>query len=230
MEHGFNWIAAIPGLGRLPNHSVTATLVAIVVVAVAWIARRQLDAAPDPLIPAGRASARELFEVITSFIDDMVQGMMGHHGRESVPLLATLFTFIMFANLIGLLPGFTPPTGNLGTTFGLGIVSFLVYNYLGFREHGVGYLKHFIGPVIWLAPLMAIVEVLSHVFRPVSLAIRLFGNMFADHLVLGIFTDLTKLLIPVAFYVLGAFVCVLQAFVFTILSTVYIALAVAHDH
>jgi len=230
MEHGFNWIGAIPGLDQLPNHSVTATLVAIVVVAVALIARRQLDAAPDPLIPAGRASARELFEVITSFIDDMVQGMIGHHGREAVPLLATLFTFILFANLIGLLPGFTPPTGNLGTTFGLGIVSFLVYNYLGFREHGVGYLKHFIGPVIWLAPLMAIVEVLSHVFRPVSLAIRLFGNMFADHLVLGIFTDLTKLLIPVAFYVLGAFVCVLQAFVFTILSTVYIALAVAHDH
>jgi len=145
-------------------------------------------------------------------------------------LLATLFTFILFANLIGLLPGFTPPTGNLGTTFGLGVVSFVVYNYLGFREHGVSYLEHFIGPVIWLAPLMVIVEVLSHVFRPVSLAIRLFGNMFADHLVLGIYTDLTKLVIPVAFYVLGAFVCVLQAFVFTILSTVYIALAVAHDH
>jgi F-type H+-transporting ATPase subunit a len=205
-------------------------LVTLLVVAIAWIARRQLDTAPDPLIPAGRASARALFEFITAFIDDMAEGMMGHHGRESVPLLATLFTFILFANLIGLLPGFTPPTGNLGTTFGLGIVAFLAYNYLGFREHGVGYLKHFIGPVIWLAPLMAVVEVLSHVFRPVSLAIRLFGNMFADHLVLGIFTDLTKLLIPVAFYILGAFVSVLQAFVFTILSTVYIALAVAHDH
>ena len=230
MEHGFSWVGAIPGLDKLPSHSVTATLVAFLVLAAAWLARRQLDAAADPLIPDGRPSARQLFEVITSFIDDMVQGMIGHHGRETVPLLATLFTFILFANLIGLLPGFTPPTGNLGTTFGLGIVSFLIYNYLGFREHGVAYLKHFIGPVIWLAPLMAIVEVLSHVFRPVSLAIRLFGNMFADHLVLGIFTDLTKLVIPVAFYVLGAFVCVLQAFVFTILSTVYIALAVAHDH
>ena len=103
-----------------------------------------------------------------------------------------MFTFILFANLIGLVPGFTAPTGNIGTTFGLGIVSFVAYNYYGFREHGVSYLKHFAGPVIWLAPLMAVVEVLSHVFRPVSLAIRLFGNMFADHLVLGIFTDLTK--------------------------------------
>ncbi len=230
MEHGFSWVSAIPGLGELPNHSVTATLVAILVLALAWVARRQLEAAADPQVPDGRPTPRELFEVITSFVDNMVEGMIGHHGRESVPLLATMFTFILFANLIGLLPGFTPPTGNLGTTFGLGVVSFVAYNYLGFREHGIGYLKQFIGPVVWLAPLMAIVEVLSHVFRPVSLAIRLFGNMFADHLVLGIFTDLTKVVIPVAFYVLGAFVCVLQAFVFTILSTVYIALAVAHDH
>ena len=230
MEHGFSWVGAIPGLGELPNHSVTATLVAILLLAVAWLARRELAAAKDPLVPEGRPSARELFEVITTFVNEMVEGMIGHEGRECVPLLATMFTFILFANLIGLLPGFMPPTGNLSTTLGLGLVSFLLYNYLGFRAHGIGYLKHFVGPVIWLAPLMAIVEVLSHVFRPISLGIRLFGNMFADHLVLGIFTDLTKVVIPVAFYVLGAFVCVLQAFVFTVLSLVYIALAVAHDH
>jgi F-type H+-transporting ATPase subunit a len=230
MEHGFNWVGAIPGLGALPNHSATATLVAVLVLAVAWMARRQLAAASDPLVPSGRPSARELFEVITAFVDDMSNGMMGRHGREFVPLLASMFTFILFANLIGLLPGFTPPTDNFATTFGLGLVSFLAYNYFGFRAHGIGYLKHFVGPVIWLAPLMILVEGLSHVFRPISLAIRLFGNMFADHLVLGIFTDLTKAVIPVAFYVLGAFVCVVQAFVFTVLSTVYIASAVAHDH
>jgi len=230
MEHGFSWIGLIPGLAGLPNHSVTATLVAVLVVLLAWMARSQLAAAADPLVPSGRPSPRELFEIITAFVNDMVEGMIGHHGREFVPLLATMFTFILFANLIGLLPGFTPPTDNFATTFGLGIVSFLAYNYFGFREHGIGYLKHFVGPVLWLAPLMIIVEVLSHVFRPISLAIRLFGNMFADHLVLGIFTDLTKAVIPVAFYVLGAFVCVVQAFVFTVLSMVYIASAVAHDH
>ena len=98
------------------------------------------------------------------------------------------------------------------------------------REHGVWYVKQFIGPVVWLAPLMIIVEGLTHVFRPISLGIRLFGNMFADHLVLGIFTDLTKVIIPVAFYVLGAFVSVVQAFVFTVLSMVYIALAISHEH
>lgn len=230
MEHGFSWIGAIPGLRELPSHSVTATLVTVLLVVLAWRARRGLATATDPLVPDGRVSARDLFEIITAFVNDMVESLMGHQGRQYVPLLASFFTFILFANLIGLLPGFTPPTDNLGTTFGLGIVSFLAYNYFGLREHGFSYLKHFIGPVIWLAPLMLIVEVLSHVFRPVSLAIRLFGNMFADHLVLGIFTDLTKVLIPVAFYILGAFVSVVQAFVFTALCMVYIASAVAHDH
>jgi F-type H+-transporting ATPase subunit a len=230
MEHGFSWIGTIPGLRDLPNHSVTATLVAIILVGVAWAARHSLATAKQPLVPDGRPSTRELFEVITGFVNEMVEGMIGHHGRKYVPLLATMFTFILFANLIGLVPGFTAPTGNIGTTFGLGIVSFVAYNYYGFREHGVSYLRHFAGPVIWLAPLIALVEVLSEVFRPISLAIRLFGNMFADHLVLGIFTDLTKAVIPIAFYALGAFVCVVQAFVFTVLSMVYIASAVAHDH
>jgi F-type H+-transporting ATPase subunit a len=230
MEHGFSWIEAVPGLRELPNHSVTATLVAVLLLGFAWLARRGLANATNPLIPDGRVSAREVLEIITVFVDDMVEGLMGHHGRQYVPLLASFFTFILFANLVGLLPGFTPPTDNFATTFGLGIVSFLAYNYYGFREHGISYLKHFLGPVIWLAPLMIIVELLSHVFRPISLAIRLFGNMFADHLVLGIFTDLTKVLIPVAFYALGAFVSVVQAFVFTALCMVYIASAVAHEH
>jgi F-type H+-transporting ATPase subunit a len=230
MEHGFSWIGTIPGLRDLPNHSVTATLVAVLLIAVAWAAQRALATAKEPLVPDGRPSPRELFEVITAFVDKMVEGMIGHHGRQYVPLLATMFTFILFANLIGLLPGFTSPTGNIGTTLGLGIVSFLAYNYYGFREHGFSYLRHLAGPVIWLAPLMAVVEVLSEVFRPISLAIRLFGNMFADHLVLGIFTDLTKVAIPIAFYTLGAFVCVVQAFVFTILSLVYIAGAVGEGH
>jgi F-type H+-transporting ATPase subunit a len=230
MEHGFSWVGAIPGLSELPNFSVTATFVAVFVLGIAWRARRQLETAKDPLVPDGRATPRDLFDIITGFVTGMVDGMIGHHGREFVPLLAAMFTYILFANLIGLVPGFTPPTDSLSTTFGLGIVSFLAYNYFGLREHGIGYLKHFVGPVVWLAPLMVIVEGLSHVFRPVSLGIRLFGNMFADHLVLGIFTDLTKVVIPVAFYTLGAFVCVVQAFVFTVLSMVYIAGAVAHEH
>ena len=99
------------------------------------------------------------------------------------------------------------------------------------REHGVGgHLKELLGPVVWIAPLMLVVELFSHAFRPISLGIRLFANMFADHEVVSIFTSLTKLVVPVLFYVLGAFVCVVQAFVFTMLSAIYISLSMAHDH
>jgi len=230
VDHGFSWIGAIPGLGPAIEPSVTATAVALLLIFLAWIARAELARAENPLVPAGRFTPRDLFEMITIFVESIAEGALGHHGRQYVPFLATFFVFILVSNLLGLIPGFNPPTGSFGTTLGLGLVSFFAYNYFGFREHGVTYLRQFLGPILWLAPLMVIVETLSHVFRPLSLAIRLFGNMFADHLVLGIFTDLTKLLVPVAFYVLGAFVCVVQAFVFTVLTTVYISLAVSHDH
>src|SRR2546426_69203 len=110
------------------------------------------------------------------------------------------------------------------------LVAFVAYQVAGAREHGFRYVKQFLGPVIYLWWLIPIVELFSHVFRPVSLAIRLFANMTADHQVVEIFTGLTKIGIPVAFYALGAFVCLVQAFVFTMLSAIYIALAVSHDH
>jgi F-type H+-transporting ATPase subunit a len=116
-------------------------------------------------------------------------------------------------------------------TFGLGLVSFAAYNAYGMKAQGVGgHLKHFLGPVIFIAPLMLIIEIFSHGFRPVSLGIRLFANMDADHKVLGLFTDLTHFVIPVLFYGLGTFVAIVQAFVFTMLTAIYISLAVAHDH
>jgi F-type H+-transporting ATPase subunit a len=134
------------------------------------------------------------------------------------------------SNLIGLIPGFTPPTDNFNVTLALGVVSFVAYNFYGLQAHGLAYLKQFMGPLLVLAPLMIVVELFSHLFRPASLAIRLYGNMFADHLLLGIFTDLTKLLIPVIFYLLGTFVSLVQALVFTLLTMVYVGLAISHDH
>ncbi|MEA2624107.1 MAG: F-type H+-transporting ATPase subunit a [Candidatus Binatota bacterium] len=229
-QHGFTWVQAIPGLSALPANTATALLIAALLLFLARSARHRLDTDPTPLVPDGRLTARDFFEVITGWLADLAEGMIGHGARRYVPFFATIFLFILFANLIGLVPGFTPPTDSFHTTFALGVVSFFVYNYYGFQEHGAKYLKHFMGPVVWLAPLMIVVELFSHAFRPISLAIRLFGNMFADHLVLGIFTDLTKLVAPVAFYMLGALVCVVQAFVFTVLSMVYVALAVSHDH
>jgi F-type H+-transporting ATPase subunit a len=107
---------------------------------------------------------------------------------------------------------------------------FLVYNYFGFKEHGISYLKQFAGPVLWLAPLMFVIELLSHLFRPMSLSIRLFGNMFGDHMVLSIFSGLVPLIVPIIFMILGIVVSLIQAFVFSALSSVYIALAVSHEH
>jgi F-type H+-transporting ATPase subunit a len=205
-------------------------LVTAGVLLLARLARTGLDGARDPAVPDGKLTAREFIEGVTGFVADLAESVIGHGASRFVPFFGSLFLFILFSNLIGLVPGFLPPTDNLNTTFGLAFVSFAAYNYYGFREHGAKYLKQFIGPVVWLAPLMVVVELFSHIFRPVSLALRLFGNMFADHLVLGIFTDLTKLVIPVPLYLLGALVCVVQAFVFMLLSMVYVALAVSHDH
>lgn len=159
--------------------------------------------------------------------------MVGPKARRYLSAYGTFFLFILLANLSGLIPGFSPPTGNFNITLALGVTSFLLYNYYGFEQRGIGYLKHFLGPIWWLVFLMLPLEIIDNLVRPFSLALRLFGNMTGDHLVVGIFTDLTKLVIPVLFLMLGSFVSLIQAFVFTILSLVYLSLALeehdAHD-
>ena len=192
--------------------------------------RAQFAAVPDPTVPDTGFSARNIAEVVTELITGLAEGVVGHETPKYVPFFGSLFLFILAANLVGLLPGFTPPTDNFNITFALGMVSFVAYNYYGARTHGFAYFKQFMGPLLVLAPLMIIVEAFSHLFRPASLAIRLYGNMFADHLLLGIFTDLTKVVVPVVFYVLGTFVSLVQAVVFTLLTMVYVGLAISHEH
>jgi F-type H+-transporting ATPase subunit a len=230
MEHGFSWVSTLPLLGDLPGHTATALLVMIGLALFALRVRSQYAAASDPSIPDSGFSARNVAEVVTEMITGLAESIVGHDAHKYVPLFGSLFLFILVANLVGLLPGFTPPTDNFNVTLGLGLVAFAAYNYYGVRAHGFAYLKQFMGPLLLLAPLMIVVEVFSHLFRPASLAIRLFGNMFADHLLLGIFTDLTKLVVPVVFYVLGTFVSLVQALVFTLLTMVYVALAISHEH
>jgi F-type H+-transporting ATPase subunit a len=230
MEHGFSWVGAIPGLAAIPAHLATSLLVMIGLTLFGLRVRAQLAAATDPTVPDTGFTARNVAEVVTEMITNLAEGVMGHEAPKYVPFFGSLFLFILVANLVGLLPGVTPPTDNFNITFGLGVVSFVAYNYYGARTHGFGYLKQFVGPLAVLAPLMIIVEGFSHMFRPASLAIRLYGNMFADHLLLGIFTDLTKVVVPVVFYVLGTFVSLVQALVFTLLTMVYVGLAISHDH
>ena len=228
MEHGFSWVATAPGLSYMKPHTATAVLVVIGLLAWAWIANRRLAAAADPVVPDGTLSARNSVEIFVEWFVGFMEGIMGRAGRKYIALYGSFFLFILVANFMGLVPGFSPPTSDFNVTLALGATSFVLYNAIGFKELGVGYLKHFMGPIWWLVPLMLPLELIDNCVRPFSLALRLFGNMTGDHLVLAIFTDLTKLFIPIVFYALGAFVSLVQAFVFTILSVVYLLLAVAH--
>jgi len=185
------------------------------------------------VMPEEKPSMNIFFELVgLEFLFNTIENVFGSRekAKKYFPLLAGSFFFILFANLLGMIPGFLPPTGNLNTTVACSLLIFVMYNYYGVREHGFGYLKHFLGPVLFLAPLMIIIEVISHLVRPVSLSLRLFMNITGDHMVLGVFTNLTHIFIPMVFVGLGIFISFLQAFIFTILSTIYIALAEAHEH
>ncbi len=233
MEHPFTWydyFVQSTALGALPQHTFTALLVTCLLIIMAFLARRSLSRADNAVVPDGGLSLRNIVEILVEFMVGLVDSIIGKKGRKYLPLFGSFFFFILTANLMGLIPGFSPPTSNLNTTLGLGIVSFCAYNYFGARAHGAGYLKHFMGPVLFLAPLFVILEGVSHLVRPVSLGLRLFGNMFGDHLAVEIFTDLSKIGVPVIFYLLGTLVSVIQAFVFTLLSVIYVAMAVSHDH
>ena len=231
MEHSFTWVSVIPGLSALPGHAATSLLVTGALILFAYLANRQLATASDAAIPDDSLTLRNLAELLVEGVTGMAEGVLGHQGRRYVHLYGSFFIFLLCANLVGLVPGFAPPTSNFNVTFALGVTSFVAYNVYGFREQGVDYLKHFVGPVWWLFWLMIPLELIDNLVRPFSLALRLFGNLTGDHVVLEIFTDLTKVGIPVVFYALGAFVSLIQAFVFTLLSLVYVSLAVGHgDH
>ena len=231
MEHSFTWVSVIPGLSALPGHAATSLLVTGALILFAYLANRQLATASDAAIPDDSLTLRNLAELLVEGVSGMAEGVLGHKGRRYVHLYGSFFLFILCANLIGLVPGFAPPTSNFNVTFALGVTSFVAYNVYGFREQGVDYLKHFVGPIWWLGILMVPLELIDNFVRPFSLGLRLFGNMTGDHVVLEIFTNLTKVVVPVAFYALGAFVSLIQAFVFTLLSLVYVSLAVGHgDH
>ena len=231
MEHPFMWYDILPSpLRLLPQHTFTALLVMALLLVLACLARRALSHSADPVVPEDGVSIRNVFELLVELIVGLSDGIIGLKGRKYVHLFGSFFIFILTANLFGLLPGFSPPTNNLNTTLGLGLVSFCAYHYFGMREHGAGYIKQFLGPMLVLAPFFLVLEGISHLVRPFSLALRLFGNMFGDHLVVEIFTDLTKVGVPVLFYILGALVSVIQAFVFTLLSVIYVAMAISHEH
>lgn len=250
MEHPFTWYNLLPEEWQhaFGDHTFFAVIAAILLILFAVKARGALVKSQDPLVPAADLDSRNIAELVVQLVVSQSDAIIGKAGRKYVPFFGTFFFFILLANLLGLLPGFAAPTGNLNTTIGLALVSFIGYNVIGVREQGAGYLKHFIGPMTSLPgsnivaklaflPVLLIsvvffliLELFSHGFRPVSLSLRLFGNMMGDHEVIGAFISLTKLVVPVAFYAMGTLVSLIQAFVFTLLSMIYVALAISHGH
>lgn len=229
-EHGILWVHLIPGLNALPENVASSIVVLLILLSLSLvysIRSRNLEAR---VVPKGSPRLEETIDALVGLVDGLAEQMMGERTKHYLPLLGSLFLYILLSNLVGLIPGFVPPTSNISTNFGMSLVVFVLYNVYGFKENGAGYLKHFMGPILLLSWLMFPIEVLSHLVRPVSLAVRLMGNMFGDHMVLSIFSGLIPVGIPVIFLALGTFVAVIQAFVFTLLSTIYIALSTAHDH
>jgi len=217
-------------------HVVMALIVFALALTLTFLAVRRLRRKEDPLLPDEKFSPLSLFDMLFSALIKLMSGVMGEEkARYFMPLIGTLAVFILFSNLLGMIPGFLPPTDNLNTTFALGATVFVATHYYGVKTHGIGYFKHFLGPIIkWYAlPLMLImflIEMISHLVRPCSLAIRLMGNIFGDHTVLGIFLGFAIPFIPLPIMALGLLVAVVQTLVFCLLSTTYIAMAVEEGH
>ena len=174
---------------------------------------------------------QHIFELVYEFVHDQSEDQMGHGGVKYIGYFATIFIFILIANLIGLIPGFEAPTMNPSVTAGCAVLTFLYSNFVGFQANGLlRYGAHFAGPVWWLAPLMIPIEIVSHLARPLSLAIRLYANMFAGEKVTMVFLSLTYFAVPAVFMALHVFVALLQAYIFLLLTMIYVAGATAHEH
>lgn len=169
-------------------------------------------------------------EAINEFVSDQSESIIGHGYERFVSYISALLLFILFCNLIGLIPGLESPTANVVVPLGCALVTFVYYHYHGIRVHGFSYVKQFLGPVWWLYPLMLPIEIISHCARVLSLTVRLYANMFAGDLVTLAFFSLIPAGIPVIFLGLHFGVALIQAYIFMVLAAVYLSMAVAHDH
>ena len=230
---GFTFLKQVEHSLHVPEHVLTLILVAVLFVVGGIFYRSKISNAKNTIVPDNGISFRNIVEAVAQFIYNLARNIMGEEeAKRYYTVILLLFSFVFINNVIGLIPGFLPPTDNFNTTLALGTFVFLYYNYQGIKAQGlVGHIKHFMGPVWYLAFLIFPIEIISHFVRPLSLGLRLKGNMEGDHLVLSIFSGLVPYIVPIPFYVIGLFVCFMQAFVFTLLTMVYISLATAHhDH
>jgi F-type H+-transporting ATPase subunit a len=212
----------------IPHNLSYALLVSVILIVTALIVRSSLR-----LVPRGLQNAVEMvIEGMYKLVDENI----GHHwGNTLFPFICTIFIFILLGNFMGLIPGFTSPTSNVNTNAAMAVPVFFATHYYGLRAHGVKYINHFLGPIRSIAalPLMILmffVEFIGHIARPVTLTVRLFGNMVGKHIILIVLAIITPWIVPTVILSLGVLVSVVQAFVFALLSTLYLAGAVEEAH
>lgn len=237
-SHGYNFIQA--AVGEDYYKIAAGVLAAAILLVLGYKAKSELKAKSNPLVPSSKLSCCALFEMIALFLVNLGDEVMGKERRGYLPFVATIFCFILCMNLLGLIPGMTGPTDAVYFNLGISIVVLTCYTYWGIRELGIfAYLRHMCGPIkidgvgglilfMITAPLIFPIEIISHLLRPMTLSIRLYGNMAADHQLLSVMTELTKAVVPVVFYFMGVFVSIVQAFVFAMLTMLYIRFATEH--
>ena len=208
---------------NMPEHVTYTWLAMAILIGLSLVARLTLKRSA----PTG---VQNLLETIVGGLENYVEEIMGPEGKHYLTLIGTLFLFILVCNLQGLVPGFDSPTANINTTLALALVSFTATHYIGLRRHGLGYIKHFFGPMWVLAPLMLIIESISHLARILSLSIRLFGNMIAKHILLLVLFFLFPYILQVPILGLGLLVAFVQAGVFALLTMLYLAGSIEEAH
>ncbi len=218
----FEWI----GLGHFAHaypHVVYTWVVMAILIIVGFLAVKGISMIPQ--------KGQNIFEIIISGIEEFMVEITGEEGRWLLPLAATIFIFIFVSNLVGLVPGFFPPTASLNTTLACALVVVVFTHVIGIKYHGAGYIKHFLGPVWWMIPIIFPIEIIGHLARILSLSFRLFGNMMGHELVLTILFFLAgAFFAPLPIMTLGIFVALVQAFVFFLLSIMYFTGAMEHAH
>jgi F-type H+-transporting ATPase subunit a len=206
----------------IPDYVVMVIIVAVFMMLFFGLASRRLSIVPGKL--------QNLLEYVIEFFEGQLTDIIGPAGKKFLPVVGTVGLFIFFCNILGLIPGLMSPTSKLNVTIGCALTVFLYYHYQGMKAQGVlKYLKQFTGPIPAMAPLMIPIEIISHFSRPVSLSIRLFSNIFAEDVLIVVIASIIPIFLPLPFMALSIFTAVLQAFVFVLLSCIYLASAVEHE-
>ncbi len=206
----------------VPDYIVMSLIVAAVLILFFGLSSRKLNLVPSKL--------QSILELIIQTFENLLVEVIGERGKKYLPMVATIGLFILSCNLLGLVPGLMSPTSKLNVTVGCALTVFVYYHWQGIKSQGLfKYLKHFTGPIPLLAPLLLPIEIISHFSRPVSLSIRLFGNIFAEELLILVIASIIPFLLPLPFMAIAIFTAIIQAFVFVLLASIYIGGAVAHE-